>query len=258
MRNIAILYVGIGPYVRLWEDFYSSCEQFFLRDFKKHYYLVTDSKIEETSKVTIIHQDDLGWPGNVVFRYLFFLRIKDTLAKYDYAFFFNGNTRFMSEIMPEDVLPTKEDGGLIALTWKNGNEDADVDYRFERRPQSASFIPYGTTELYLQSGITGGLVNEYIELLDKCHELTMKDFANGIIPVVHDESVYNKYMLNRNKKILTSTYGLPSQWDRHHNAKIVFLKKEKVLGHNYLRNLKKRPHTETWLVKLLKKVRLMS
>lgn len=256
MNNIGILYVGIGEYIRFWNDFYTSCEDKFCASSKKHYFIVTDSKKSFPSNVSVVHQDDLGWPGNVTFRYLFFLRIKDELEKYDYVFFFNSNTRFRQPVTEEEFLPTDKEGGLIALTWKEGIEDTDK-FGFERRPESAAYIPYGTKSLYLQSGITGGKPREYIKLLEECHQLTMTDVVNGITPVAHDESIYNKYMLNCKYKLLKSSYGLPSQWDNSDDAKIVFLKKEKVLGHTYLRVYKRRPHTNTILRKLMRKLGLV-
>ena len=255
MKTIGILYVGIGAYIRFWDDFYTTCERFFCPNSQKHYYVVTDSAVEEKANVTTIHQDNLGWPGNVVFRYLFFLRIKDMLKEYDYLFFFNGNTRFRATISEEEFLPTEEEGGLISLTWKTGTEDPDT-YKFERRPESAAYIPYGTKGIYLQSGMTGGITKHYFELLQTCHDMTMTDFNNGIIPVWHDESIYNKYMINRKSKLLTSEYGRPLQRDKKHTAKIVFHRKEDILGRSWLRHYKGREHTNTWFRKLLHKIGL--
>ncbi len=256
MKNIGILYVGIGEYIRFWNDFYSSCEDKFCVLSKKHYYLITDNNGSFPSNVSVIHQDDLGWPGNVTFRYLFFLRIKHEIEKYDYVFFFNSNTRFRKSVTEDEFLPTDEDGGLIALTWKDSFKDADK-FAFERRLESAAYVPYGTRAFYLQNCITGGKPKEYIMLLEKCHQLTMIDVNNGIVPVAHDESIYNKYMLNCKYKLLHSTYGIPSQWDKLKKAKIIFLKKEKVLGNSYLRQNKRRPHTNTWLRKLMRKLGLI-
>ena len=256
MNTIGILYVGIGEYIRLWNDFYKSCEKNFCTSSIKHYYIVTDSKMDFPSNVTVIHQDNLGWPGNVVFRYLFFLRIKNELKKYKYVFFFNGNTRFIHPIHEDEFLPTKEEGGLVALTWKRNAMDSD-SFGFERRTESASYIPYGTNALYLQSGITGGFSDEYVQLLETCHQITMVDYNNGIIPVAHDESVYNKYMLHRKARVLSSEYGIPSQWNKKNSAKIIFKRKEDILGRHWLRNYKGREHTNTWLRKFLRKIGLI-
>lgn len=253
MPKLCILYVGIGRYIALWDDFYDTCERYFCPDIPKHYYIVTDSLRQMPANVTVLHQDDLGWLCNVLFRYMFFLRIKEQLRQYDYVFFFNGNTRFRTTVTKEDFLPTEQEG-LVALTWKDGTEDADTDYNHERRDSSVAFIPYGVKDLYLQSGITGGRVEPYIRLLEECHAMTMKDFLNGIVPCSHDESIYNKYMLGMRCKMLSSEYGCPSQRDKNNTAKIIFLKKEKVLGRSYLRNFKKRPHTDTWLRRLLRKL----
>ncbi len=255
MKRIGILYVGIGEYIRLWDDFYTTCEENFCTSCEKRYFLVTDKEMASTGKVTVVHQDNLGWPCNVVFRYLFFLRIKEQLAGFDYLFFFNGNTRFRQTVTEEEFLPTEEEGGLVALTWHNLDEDAD-EFGFERREEGAAYIPYGTRELYLQSGITGGVTKEYLKMLDVCHAMTMKDLENGIVARVHDESIYNKYMLRRKARVLDSTYGCPSQRDKGNRAKIVFQRKEDVLGHSWLRQYKGRGHTNTWFRRLLFRIGL--
>lgn len=256
MKTIGILYVGIGKYIKLWDDFYTSCEQKFCCNCQKSYFVVTDSYLTPQPNVTVIPQDDLGWPGNVVFRYLFFLRIKEQLAHFDYLFFFNGNTRFRETITEAEFLPTEAEGGLIALSWHTADEDPDL-FGFERREHSVAYIPFGTPGLYLQSGITGGLTKPYLQLLETCHQMTMEDFNKGIIPVAHDETIYNKYMLGRPYRLLDSTYGRPSQRDKKHTAKIIFLRKEKVLGRNWLRHYKGRKHTNTWFRKLLCKLGLV-
>ena len=87
--------------------------------------------------------------------------------------------------------------------------------------------------------------------------MTMIDFNNGIIPVWHDESIYNKYMLNRKSKLLMANYGCPSQRRKKHSAKIVFQRKEDVLGRSWLRHYKGLPHSDTWLRKLLRTMGLV-
>lgn len=258
MKKIGILYVGIGEYIRFWDGFYKSCEQYFCTDCEKHYYVVTDRKIADDEHVTVVSQDDLGWPGNVVFRYLFFLRIKEQLKDYDYLFFFNGNTRFKSVVTADEFLPTEAEGGLVGLTWQSGGAELGDTYPFERRETSAAYIPFGTKVVYLQSGLTGGLPSKYFQLLEECHRLTMEDFNRGIIPVAHDESIYNKYMQGKKFKLLDSTYGRPSQRDKQHTAKIVFQRKEDILGRSWLRHYKSRKHTNTWLRKLLRRLGLVS
>lgn len=256
--SIGIIYVGIGEYIRLWDDFYATCEKYFCTDCRKEYFLFSDSVPATAENVHIFHQDDLGWPGNVLFRYQFILRVKEQLKEFDFAFFFNGNTRFRAEIKESEFLPTIEDGGLVALTWQNGTENPDSEYGYERRPSSAAYVPFGTKDLYLQSGITGGLTEVYLKMVEDCHILTMADLCNGIVPCAHDESIYNKYMLGRQFKLLDSTYGRASQRDKNHSAKIIFKRKEDVLGRSYLRTLKKRPHTNTWFRRLLRKINLVN
>lgn len=42
--RIAIVYLAIGKYDILWDEFYSSCEQYLFPDAEKHYFVFTDSE----------------------------------------------------------------------------------------------------------------------------------------------------------------------------------------------------------------------
>lgn len=255
--KVALLYIGVGKYFCFWEDFYKTCEQNFLPGIEKHYYFVTDQEAEVADNVTTIYQQDLGWPCNTMYRFMFFLRKKEELKAYDYMFFCNANTRFVQTITPEEILPMKpEDGGLLMLTWQAFDADPET-FGFERRAESAACVPYGTKQIYYQGTLNGGTGEEFIKLLEGCHNIVDTDFRNGYVPVAHDESALNAYMMGRKCKLVDSTYGRPEHRDKKHTAKIVFCDKDKVLGHAYLRNFKQRPHNpNTILRKLLRLIGL--
>ena len=44
MLKIAILYICTGKYDVFWKEFYRSCEQYFLPNSNKNYFVFTDSK----------------------------------------------------------------------------------------------------------------------------------------------------------------------------------------------------------------------
>ncbi|MBO5233090.1 MAG: hypothetical protein J6B33_02135 [Prevotella sp.] len=256
--KVALLYIGVGRYSCFWEEFYNTCERNFLPEAEKHYFFATDmeAQLKVGNNVTLIHQEDLGWPCNTMYRFMFFLRVKEELRNYDYIYFCNANTRFKAPITPQEIVPTNEDGGLLMLTWQDMNADPDT-FPFERRPQSAACVPFGTRQIYYQGTLNGGSCEEFIKLLEGCHEIVDRDFHNGYVPTAHDESALNAYMQGRKCKLVDSTYGRPEHRDKRHTAKIVFATKEKVLGRSYMRHFKKRGHSDTWLRKLLKKMGLI-
>lgn len=251
--KVALLYIGIGKYSCFWDGFYSSCERYFLPGAEKHYFFVSDSKQSKGENVTTIYQQDLGWPCNTWHRFMFFLRCKEQLKEFDYIFFCNGNTQFKKPVTAEEIIPTTGEGGLTMLTWQP--EDVDFDTQpFERRGKSAACVPLGTRQFYYQGGLNGGSSKEYLELLEGCNAMTERDFRNGIVPVSHDESVLNSYMLNRKCKVLNSIYGCPEHRDKKKNAKIIFINKDKVLGRTFMKRYKNKAPSRNRLTKKIKKL----
>lgn len=255
--KIALLYIGIGKYASLWDDFYRTCQLNFIPGEEKHYFFVTDrTGMSVPENVTLIFQEDLGWPCNTMFRFMFFLRVKEALRQYDYLFFCNANTRFVKPVKKADILPSKEDGNLLMLTWQPLDGDPDT-FPFERRKESAAYVPFGTKQLYYQGTLNGGAAEEYIDLFERCHKAAMQDFECGYIPTAHDESILNSCMMGYKCKIVESEYGRPEHRDKSHTAKIVFADKDKIFGRAYLRSFKRRPHSNTLIRRVLRKLHVV-
>ena len=98
--SVAILYVCTGKYSVFWEEFYKSCNQFFLPKTGKRFFVFSDSlQLKNTSPdVELIYQKKLGWPYDTLMRFHLFSSIKEKLVKYDYVFFFNANILFQRPI----------------------------------------------------------------------------------------------------------------------------------------------------------------
>ncbi|HNW26625.1 MAG TPA: hypothetical protein PKI94_07550 [Candidatus Gastranaerophilaceae bacterium] len=241
--KIAILYIGTGHYTIFWDEFFKSCEKYFIKDAQKHYFFFTDSKnFKSDEKITIVPQENLGWPLITCLRYKILNKIKEDLKDYDYAFFFNGNMEFIRKITKEEFLPIEKDGYIVA-SLHSGNKRVKFskEFPYERNPLSTSYIPYGVGEKYFHAGILGGRTKEFLELLDTCEKMMDEDLSNNIIPKFHDESVFNKYILNRPYKILSNYYihpvhGKPFVWL---NQKVKIIQRDKSRfkygGHAYLR-----------------------
>lgn len=113
--KVAVLYIGTGKYTIFWDEFFKSCEKYFVKDMQKHYFFFTDSKeFKSGEKITIIPQENLGWPLITCLRYKILNKIKEELKNYDYAFFFNGNMEFVKEVTKEEFLPAEKDGYIVA------------------------------------------------------------------------------------------------------------------------------------------------
>ena len=211
-------------------------EQYFLSGITKEYFVFTDAKHiynEQVNHVHKIHQPKLGWPFDTLKRFDMFLRKEAELSKLNYLFFFNANMRVMEPI-DASFLPSKEEKLLaVKHPWLC---DAPVDdFTMETNPQSTAYIAPGAATHYFMGGLNGGITSAYLQLMRDINQAIQQDLANNIIAVWHDESHLNKYLLDKNIKIMGPEYGFPQGADLPFEQKIIILEKARFGGHDWLR-----------------------
>ena len=251
MNKVGILYVCIGRYSIFWEEFYQTSSHYLFPNSDKHYFVFTDDdKLLKTTlpNVTFFHQEDLGWPGNVIYRYDFFYKHKESLNQMDYLYFFNGNYTFVDTIYEEEIFPDSvRNEGLMCLSWYKDVPSSCENFPYERNPESKAYIPVGEGKQYFQSGFFGGETKSVLQLVDTCKSWVDEDMAKGIIAIWHDESHINKYFIDRNPRIVGREYGKPERWEKPKNAKAILREKKRVLGRKYMYTLKgRKPKFRLW------------
>lgn len=251
--KIGVLYIGIGRYSCFWKDFYQSCEEFFIPEAEKHYYVFTDheDEFDSNKRIEVFHQDDMGWPCNSLLRFKMFNRISSHLNDYDYLFFFNSNAKFLTHILPQDILPESEDYAALCI------EDNPEKMAFESRKESAAFVSKDQAHYYFSGALNGGKCKAYLNLIETCESIVDTDLRNGLMPRWHDESVLNRYLVDKQVKVMLRDMGKPANWKEPKDAKIILRRKEDVLGRGWLRNYKGREHTNTWFRKILRSLGLV-
>ncbi len=234
--SIAILYICTGDYVCFWKDFYLSFEEKFIPSCQKDYYVFTDAEnifCEDNEHVHKIFQENLGWPGNTLFRYKIFLRQKDELLKYDYVFFMNANIICLSNI-DEDFLPKKE--GLLFVQHPGYFAVPNYLYSYDRNRKSKAYIPYFKGSIYICGGVNGGKSNEFMHMCECIDKNTDDDYSRGVIAKWHDESHINKYLLGvKDYKVLNPGYCYPEGWNIPFEKKLMVRDKNKYID---LKNIK--------------------
>ena len=234
---IAILYICTGNYQMFWKGFYLSTEKYFIPEVNKVYFVFTDAEEifnEKNSNINKIFQKKLGWPLDTLMRFEMFSTIKNQLKEFDYIFFLNANMRCQT-LVSNDILPLKED--FLAVKHPGFYNKQEKDFTYERNPKSMAYIEQG--KYYFMGGFNGGKANEFLSLIDECKKNIHIDLSNGIVAVWHDESHLNHYLLNKNVKILSPSYGYPENWSLPFEKKIIILDKQKHGGHEALRGTKR-------------------
>lgn len=237
MMKIAILYICTGKYSIFWKDFYKSSEIYFLKDHRKDYFVFTDADIlrfENKNNVHKIYQENLGWPGNTLFRFKMFEAITDTLKDFDYIFFFNANAKFITYIN-EEILPINDD---IVVVQHPGFYNAGYEQLpYEKDQKSLAHCVPSKDSVYVQGCLSGGKAKEYIQLINTLKNNTDIDYNNGIIAIWHDESHLNKYIQDVSYKLLNPGYCYPSNFNLPFTKKIIMRDKNNYMNVDYLRGL---------------------
>lgn len=237
--TIAILYICTGKYSVFWNEFYLSSEKFFLTGHKKHYFIFTDSveinKIANDN-ITVIYQNQLGWPYDTLKRFHMFSLIINELKKFNFIFFINANTEIVSNI-GDEILPENEN--QIVACLHPGYFNSSINrFPYERNKNSGAYIPKNVGKYYFAGGLNGGTSISYIELIKELKKNIDEDLLTGTIAVWHDESHINRYLIDHNNiKILDCGYLFPEGWNIPFEQKIIVKNKEKYGGHNFLRNI---------------------
>ncbi len=228
MNTIAIIYICTGKYNQFFEEFYSSCEKYFLISFHKEFFVFTDDPfLSDKKNVHLIQKECKGFPFDSLMRFEMFLSIKKNIKSFDYVFFFNANMKFLQPIN-SDILPTDDDGGLCAVIQPGYYNKSKIFFPFEKNRKSTAYIKYqkGKTYRYYMGSLFGGKYEQFYKLTSECANAIQKDLDNNIIATVHDESHLNKYLSDHLCLALNPGYAYPEGW--HLPFEPIILLRDKV------------------------------
>lgn len=238
-ENVIILYICTGEYVAFWEEFYKSMEKHFLPNSTKEYFVFTDAESiygensTDTNDVERIHrikQENLGWPGNTLYRFRMFLRVEEKLKKYDYIFFFNANIIIKKKISEDEFLPIEED--LLVVKHPGYYDKPTYEFPYERRKKSTAYIPYNEGNIYAWGGLNGGKANAFVDLIKDRADAIDDDWNKKIIAKWHDESQLNYYIYqcqkigSKNVKVLDPIYAWAEGWNLPFECKVLVVDKQ--------------------------------
>ena len=245
MTRTALLCVVVGRYTIFWDRFYDSARAHLLKDHIKDFFVFTDQPdffapyVADDQHIHVQAIANEGWPNVVLNCHHYFLLQEKALSQCDYLLFFNINLIFNTDIGDEILPPNGLD---LTVTLHPGFFDKSPDdFTYERRPESAAYIPYGTGKYYFTGALSGGRSGAYLDL---CRELVARidrDRESGIIAIWHDESHLNAYMLDRECHILSPSYFHPEGAKIPYAEKITVLDKRNYGGHDFLRGIRRRP-----------------
>jgi hypothetical protein len=218
--KIAIICLANGPYSIFIDNLINTCEDKFVRNSNKKYFIITDSYFENSKNknVKVIHKQRMGWPMDCLLRPQYSYELNGELSQFDFVYFFNANMSIYDEI-DEDILPDKS--GLVGVEHSGFLHRNNLYFTYDRNPKSKAYIEIGKGELYYQACLWGGTSNSFISLSKTIMDWTNEDMNNKIEPIWLDESYLNKYFLLNPPKTLSPYYAWPTHIPVYENGPVL-------------------------------------
>ena len=150
-----------------------------------------------------------GWPDATLYRYHAILA-RQELLDHDFVFLTDADMRFEAEVGPEVLSPltATRHPGYVTVPRR--------EMPFERRPQSAAYVPPERGSSYYAGGFVGGRRDAFLALAETIAAAIDRDDAAGLVARWHDESHLNRALLDGPPfRSLTPSYCYPDDDSRY-------------------------------------------
>ena len=248
-KTIGVYTIYVDQYSKFYGNLIKNCEDFFLPQYKKYYYIATDKEdlikpkgLED--RIFFLKINKIGWPYETLYRFKYFLMFnREDVNKSDVIYFINGNGQFVKNIGKE-VLPN-ESGYVFTKHHGYVNKNYDKLGFEKKHSNSTAFIPKSIKKYtYYAGGFYGATKDKYLEMCKSLDENISIDEGKGYIAVWHDESHINHYcniFLNQKFKKLDIDFHIPQEKIRNYNnISLIYLDKKIYLEQNSnVKNLSK-------------------
>lgn len=222
--KIGIAIVATGKYYDAFLPQFLNSLCCFLPEYNKTVYIFTDQKkgIEWSGNNCLFHipVEHRPFPYPTLMRYHWIASL-ETVIDTDYLFYSDVDMR-MVDVGHEILQP------LIAVRhpgfYLGGGS-------WETNPASLAYIAPEKRLKYYAGGFQGGKSGVYIQAAKHMRDNIQADLDKGIVPVWHDESIWNEYLTKNVFAELSPSYCFPEGSNIPLKKKIIALNKD----HNAMR-----------------------
>ena len=214
---INLLIICTNRYIKFLPNLLTSAEKHFLKGQDVEYCIFTD-KVEEATSIArpynakVFQVEHKPWPWSTLHRFHFFQQYQNELTG-AYLFYIDADCMFVNEVGDEilsDLVAVQHCGYVGELGTPETN------------PKSMAYIAPGENEVYFGGGFLGGKAFNFWDAVDQIASLIDMDSKNGVTAIHHDESHWNRFLVdNQPTKILSPSYHYPenhshiySKWRR--------------------------------------------
>ena len=224
MASIAWLVIGTNRYLDLALHCLESIRSNYRGSLDQGFILFTDQvekcPFEWVKIVEIPHEP---FPMVTINRYKYFNLFSKSLKKYDYIFYVDADMKFVC--VGDEILGKRVVTHHPAFVHETG-----IKCSFDRNPRCMAWVPDSYQGPYFQNCFQGGEARVFLKM-SRCLARRIKiDLRNKIMPLWHDESHMNWYMVhNSPTRVLHPGYAYPDWWQGFSfPRRIINIKKDAV------------------------------
>lgn len=175
-----------------------SIRQNFLSGHQVTVFLFTDGDVEGAPDLRVIQVKHSEWPGMAIRRYPIFREHAALLQEMDYLFYLDADMRVIGKV-GEEIL-----SDLTGTLHPGFHDKPRAKFTYERRPESTAWISPEEGTHYFCGAFQGGSATSYLKAACTMAERIDADEAKGITAVWHDESHWNRYMIDQKPTLILS------------------------------------------------------
>ena len=236
--KIALVFIGTDKYLKFLPKWYETCEDKFLPDTEKHYFVFSDGEmIDVPDNMSFYPTEHRPWPFITLLRFNTILKAEKELREYDWVVFLDADMVVLDTITPEEIFNDKPYIGVHHPCHALGMQPhQEYPGAFETDLKSrAAVTEDDDTSMYYQGCLWGGRVPEVLDMIDELNNRTNEDLENDVIAKWHDESQLNKFYseVKEDVHLLGPEYAYPEVFKNYctFDPKIVHLAKENSKYH---------------------------
>jgi histo-blood group ABO system transferase len=221
--KVALCVVATGKYTRFLCELLGTAREFFCAGHEVRVFCFSDTALVpricglDLVLGTIAHEP---WPGPTLHRYGTMLQAAGDLLDCDYVYYIDVDSRFVRPV-GEEIF-----GHLAATLHYGFLETPRNAWTYERRPVSTACIPKGKGRAYYCGGFQGGRAAVYVQAMRTMAAAITADERCGIVACWHDESHWNRYLIDHPPTVVLShDYMCPPPW-RPETQRIVIVGKD--------------------------------
>lgn len=207
LQKVAVCLVATGRYVDFIDKLVHSVKNRFLKPHPLHFFLFTDQVdlFEGRPDFSTFTIERKGFPFDTLYRYRFMLLAETQLVQEGYDFMFYMDADYYVANAVRDLMLT--DKPLLAtqhlhmLHVSNANAHGLKGTPDQSGVSQASFKTDEHMKAYVCGGFQGGRVKQFLSACHTMDQMIQMDEANGVTPLWHDESIWNRYVQDHSDEV---------------------------------------------------------